>query len=134
MELINEPHAPKVTLDSLESYYKAGYDTVRMYCSDCYVIMSNRLGDASPTELLQFAGGLDGTVIDVHYYNLYTDDFKNMNVQQNIDYLNNKLAPHLRTLTQSNNPLVFVGKYSLFVIMAHYLLMILIAALMVDDL
>ena len=113
MELINEPHASEVTLDSLESYYKAGYDTVRKYSSDCYVIMSNRLGNASLTELLQFAGGLDGTVIDVHYYNLFTDYFKNLNAQQNIDYVNNQRASELRMLTQSNGPLVFIGKYSL---------------------
>lgn len=110
IELINEPVAPGVTLDTLQSYYKAGYDAVRKYTSSAYVIMSNRLGPADHKELLSFASGLSNVVIDVHYYNLFSDNFKSLNVQQNIDYVNNQRASDLGAITNSNGPLTFVGK------------------------
>ncbi|KAG0492897.1 hypothetical protein HPP92_006295 [Vanilla planifolia] len=69
IELINEPLALGVTLDSLERYYKAGYNAVRNH-TDAYVIMSNRLLTVDPTELVKFASGFARSVIDVHFYNL----------------------------------------------------------------
>ncbi|KAK7860502.1 hypothetical protein CFP56_036688 [Quercus suber] len=48
IELMNEPHAPEVTLDNLKSYYKSGYDAVRKYKPSAYVILSNQLGNADP--------------------------------------------------------------------------------------
>ncbi|XP_017700701.1 probable glucan 1,3-beta-glucosidase A isoform X1 [Phoenix dactylifera] len=110
IELINEPLAPGVTLDSLEKYYQAGYNTVRKYTSDAYVIMSNRLS-ADPTELLGFASGFQGSVIDAHYYNLFSNQFNGLTVQQNIDYINNNRANDLATITRSNGPLTFVGEW-----------------------
>ena len=107
---MNEPLAPGVTLDNLKHYYKAGYDTVRKYTPSAYVILSNRLGNADPKELLSFAGNLSNVVIDVHYYNLYSDEFSNMNVTQNIDYIYNQRASALKDVTTSNGPLSFVGK------------------------
>lgn len=111
IELINEPLAPGVTLDNLKKYYQAGYDAVRKYTSSAYVILSNRLGPADPKELLPFGRNLNRVVIDVHYYNLYSSMFNQMNVQQNIDYIYNQRASELSTVTTSNGPLSFVGKY-----------------------
>ena len=108
IELMNEPVAPGVTLDALTKYYKAGYDAVRKHTS-AYVILSNRLGPADSKELLSFASSLDCVVIDVHYYNLYDDKFKKMNVQLNINFINNQRSSDLSTLTLANDPLVFVG-------------------------
>ncbi|XP_072972855.1 probable glucan 1,3-beta-glucosidase A [Typha angustifolia] len=110
VELINEPLAPGVTLDSLEKYYQAGYNAVRKHTSTAYVIMSNRLS-ASSTELLQFASGFQGSVVDVHYYNLFSDVFSSLTVQQNIDFINNNRSADLSTVTVSNGPLVFVGEW-----------------------
>ncbi|XP_020257372.1 probable glucan 1,3-beta-glucosidase A [Asparagus officinalis] len=111
MELLNEPRAPGATLDTLKKYYQDAYNTVRKYTIDAYVIMCNRLS-ASPTELLQFASGLQGSVVDVHYYNLYTSNFNGLNVQQNIDYLNNNRSAELSTVDSSNgSPLVLVGEW-----------------------
>ncbi|XP_059433552.1 probable glucan 1,3-beta-glucosidase A [Corylus avellana] len=112
IELMNEPVAPGVTLDDLKNYYQAGYDAVRKYTSSAYVILSNRLGEADPKELLSFAGNLNLAVIDVHYYNLFSDMFNNMDVQQNIDYINNQRASDLQTVTTSNGPLTFVGEWT----------------------
>ncbi|CAB4313820.1 unnamed protein product [Prunus armeniaca] len=67
VELMNEPMAPGVNLDSLKNYYKAGYEAVRKHTSSAYVILSNRLGPADAKELLSFAGGLDRVAIDVHF-------------------------------------------------------------------
>ena len=86
---MNEPHAPWVTLENLKSYYKSGYDAMRKYKPSAYVILSNQVGNVDPKELLSFAGNFNHVVIDVHYYNLYSDEFSNMNVQQNIDYIKN---------------------------------------------
>lgn len=112
IELMNEPLAPGVTLDNLKNYYQAGYDAVRKYTSSAYVILSNRLGPADPTELLSFAGNLNRAVIDVHYYNLFSDSFSKKDVQQNIDYINNQRASDLKTVTTSNGPLSFVGEWT----------------------
>ncbi|GMY11317.1 probable glucan 1,3-beta-glucosidase A [Fagus crenata] len=112
IELMNEPLAPGVTLDNLKNYYKAGYDAVQKYTPSAYVILSNRLGNADPKELLSFAGNLSHVVIDVHYYNLYSDQFSNMNVQQNIDYIYNQRASALKAVTTSNGPLSFVGEWT----------------------
>ncbi|KAG2716587.1 hypothetical protein I3760_03G133600 [Carya illinoinensis] len=112
IELINEPLAPGVTLDNLKKYYQAGYDAVRKYTSSAYVILSNRLGPADPKELLPFGRNLNRVVIDVHYYNLYSNMFNQMNVQQNIDYIYNQRASELSTVTTSNGPLSFVGEWT----------------------
>lgn len=110
IELMNEPMAPGVNLDTLIKYYQAGYDAVRKHSENAYVILSNRLGPADSKELLSFASGLKRVVIDVHYYNLFSDSFNNMNPQQNIDYIYNQRASALTTVTTTNGPLSFVGK------------------------
>ncbi|THU45223.1 hypothetical protein C4D60_Mb02t15590 [Musa balbisiana] len=109
VELLNEPQV-SVPLDTLKNYYQAGYDAVRKHTTSAYVIMSNRL-NGSNTELLQFASGLSRSVVDVHYYNLYSDIFNNMTVQQNIDYVNNNRSSELSTIITANGPLVFVGEW-----------------------
>ncbi|KAK4428497.1 Glucan 1,3-beta-glucosidase [Sesamum alatum] len=112
IELMNEPLAPGVTFDSLRKYYKAGYDAVRAYTSTAYVILSNRLGEANHTELLPFAAGLNYSVIDVHYYNRYSDYFRSLNGQQNIDYVYKKRPKQLQEVTCPGGPLSFVGEWT----------------------
>ncbi|GLT68851.1 hypothetical protein SLA2020_410470 [Shorea laevis] len=112
IELMNEPTAPGVTLENLKSYYQKGYDAVRRHTSSAYVILSNRLGPADQKELLSFASGLSRVVLDVHYYSLFSDSFKNKNVQQNIDYIHNQRASDLTTVTTTNGPLSFVGEWT----------------------
>jgi hypothetical protein len=110
VELINEPLSPGVTLESLNKYYKAGYDAVRKHSSTTYVVMSNRLGPSEPKELFPLANGLMRCVIDVHYYNIFNDLFENMTAQQNIDFIYNNRSSELNFITTSNGPLTFVGK------------------------
>ena len=74
------------------------------------MILSNRLGPADSKELLSFASGLKRVVIDVHYYNLFSDSFNNMNPQQNIEYIYNQRDSALATVTTTNGPLSFIGK------------------------
>ncbi|PKA59481.1 hypothetical protein AXF42_Ash016505 [Apostasia shenzhenica] len=113
VELINEPLAPGVTLDSLKKFYKAGYDAVRKH-TNVYVIMSNRLGirDRDQKELIQFASGFSGSVIDVHYYNLFIPMFEDMSVQQNINYVEKYRSATLKSLMVPNGPLIFVGEWA----------------------
>ena len=84
IELMNEPKG--VNLDILKKYYKEAYDAVRKHSSSAYAIMSNPL-DADSKVILSFVKGFDRVVIDVHYYNLYSCKFNNMNAQQNIDFI-----------------------------------------------
>lgn len=111
--LLNEPRAPGVPVDTLKTYYKRGYDTVRKHSSSAYVIMCNRIGPADAKELFDINNGLTSTVVDVHYYNLYDDStFKSMSVQENIDYINNNRAQILQSLTSANGPLIYVGEWT----------------------
>ncbi|KAI9097597.1 hypothetical protein K1719_025368 [Acacia pycnantha] len=111
VELINEPLAPGVTLEMLSKYYKAGYEAVRRHSPTAYVVLSNRLGPSQPRELFPLASGLMGSVIDVHYYNLFSDVFDKMTVQQNIDYVRVNQSSSLTHITTSNGPLTFVGEW-----------------------
>ncbi|KAJ4767619.1 hypothetical protein LUZ62_077994 [Rhynchospora pubera] len=112
IELINEPWAPYVSLDRLTKYYRAGHQAVRKYTPNAYVILSNRLGHADRTELLQFAKDLDKSVIDVHYYNLYSDMFSSMTAQQNVDYVKNDRSKELSSIMVADGPSVFVGEWT----------------------
>lgn len=110
VELINEPLSPGASLESVNKYYKAGYDAVRKHSSAAYVVMSNRLGPMDPRELFPLTNGLRGSVIDVHYYNLFSDIFNGMTVKQNIDFVCTNRSAQLNQVTTSNDPLTFVGK------------------------
>ncbi|KAK1350217.1 putative glucan 1,3-beta-glucosidase A [Heracleum sosnowskyi] len=110
IELLNEPTAPGVSLDTVTKYYRDGYDVVRKHSSTTYVIMCNRLS-ADKTELLSLGSGLDRVVIDVHYYNLFAEFFDRMTVQQHIDYVNNNRSAELSTVNTSNGPLILVGEW-----------------------
>ncbi|KAF5940509.1 hypothetical protein HYC85_021676 [Camellia sinensis] len=111
VELMNEPLSPGASLDSLNKYYSAGYNVVRKYSSMTYVIMSNRLGAIDPQELFPIASSLEGSVIDIHYYNLFSNSFNNMSVQQNIDFIYNNRSAQLNQVTTSNEPLTFIGEW-----------------------
>ena len=67
IELMNEPQG--VNLESLKSYYQAGYDAVRKHTSSAYVIMSNPL-DRDSKVLLSFAGAFSrvANCQAPHYY------------------------------------------------------------------
>ncbi|KAG8642885.1 hypothetical protein MANES_12G137500v8 [Manihot esculenta] len=112
IELMNEPMAPGINLDILKKYYQAGYNAVRKHTQSAYVILSNRLGPADAKELLSFASTLNRVAIDVHYYNLFSDSFNNMNPQQNIDFVYNQRAGDLSAVTNANGPLSFVGEWT----------------------
>ncbi|XLR07129.1 hypothetical protein S83_035067, partial [Arachis hypogaea] len=104
VELMNEPSG--VNLDSLKNYYKQAYDAVRRYSQSAYVIMSNPL-DHDSKVLLSFVQHFNNVVIDVHYYNLYSDYFNSLNTQQNIDFIRNQRASDLSGVS-STNALSFV--------------------------
>ncbi|KAG8067580.1 hypothetical protein GUJ93_ZPchr0005g15241 [Zizania palustris] len=70
--------------------------------------LASRLGPANATELLQFAGGHPGAVVDVHYYTVFNDLFNNLTVQQNIDFVRSNFSGELTSVTTRNGPLTFV--------------------------
>ncbi|XP_050264422.1 probable glucan 1,3-beta-glucosidase A isoform X1 [Quercus robur] len=110
VELINEPRAPGASQESLNKYYKAGYEAVRKH-SNAYVVLSNRLGPADPREFLSLASGFMRSVIDVHYYNLFSSEFDSMTVQQNIDFVHTNRASRLNHVTTSNGPRILIGEW-----------------------
>ena len=97
---MNEPHAPGVTPNNLKNYYKSRYDAMRKYTPSAHMILLNQLGNSDPKEQLSFAGNFNHVVIDMHYYNLYSDEFSNMNVQ----------SYALKIVTTSNGPISFVNQ------------------------
>ncbi|KAJ9673784.1 hypothetical protein PVL29_023374 [Vitis rotundifolia] len=111
VELINEPLSPGATLEMVTKYYRAGYEAVRKHSLIAYVVMSNRLGPADSRELFPLTSGLNGAVIDIHYYNLFNDMFDDMTVQQNIDFVYTNRSAQLGLVTTSNGPLTFVGEW-----------------------
>ncbi|OMO94249.1 Glycoside hydrolase, family 5 [Corchorus olitorius] len=112
IELINEPRAPMVSLETLIKYYKAGYKAVRKHSSKVYVMLSNRLGATDPTELVPLARGLKGSVIDYHSYVLFSADFKNMTVPQILDFIRTNRSAELNLINKANGPLTFVGEWT----------------------
>uniref|UniRef100_A0A0E0B9N0 Uncharacterized protein n=1 Tax=Oryza glumipatula TaxID=40148 RepID=A0A0E0B9N0_9ORYZ len=112
IELLNEPWGPDVPLEKLKKYYEDAYNVVRKYTAKAYVIMSNRLAGESNTELLDFASRFPGAVIDVHYDNLFNDDtFKNLNVEQNIEFVKNSRKAEFSNINKQKSPLTFVGEW-----------------------
>ncbi|KAF7001848.1 hypothetical protein CFC21_017429 [Triticum aestivum] len=110
VELMNEPVAPGVSLDSLKTYYQQGYNAVRRHSLTAYVIMSNRLSGFS-LELLDFASQFDRVVLDMHYYALFDKKFDSFTVQDNIDYFNNFIASEINAINRPDGPLTFVGEW-----------------------
>ncbi|VAH02349.1 unnamed protein product [Triticum turgidum subsp. durum] len=81
VELMNEPVAPGVSLDSLKTYYQQGYNAVRR------------------------------VVLDMHYYALFDKKFDSFTVQDNIDYFNNFIASEINAINRPDGPLTFVGEW-----------------------
>ncbi|GJR32773.1 probable glucan 1,3-beta-glucosidase A [Tanacetum coccineum] len=108
VELINEPHASGVPVSVLNKYYDAGYKAVRKHAPNAFVILATRLsGDAK--EFFPLAKGMQKVVIDVHYYNLFSDIFNDMTVEQNINFIQTNRSNDLQDITTSDGPLTFVG-------------------------
>lgn len=110
IELLNEPSAPAVPLDTLISYYKQGYQIVRKHSSSAYVIICQRIGNADPMELYQANIGSHNLVLDLHFYNLFDTFFVNKSAEDNIQYIYKSREGQLQALNNSNGPLVFIGK------------------------
>ncbi|GFQ06696.1 glucan 1 3-beta-glucosidase a [Phtheirospermum japonicum] len=111
VELINEPTAPGVSLQTLTKFYKYGYDAVRKHSKTAYVVLSNRLGPSEPRELFNLTKGMTKAVIDVHYYNLFWDYYSTLTVDQNIEYVYTNRTAELKELTITNGPLILVGEW-----------------------
>ncbi|KAM7515740.1 hypothetical protein LguiA_005323 [Lonicera macranthoides] len=111
IELLNEPSAGEVPLDTLVSYYKQGYQIVRKYSTTAYVIICQRIGNADPFELYQANVGSYNLVVDLHYYNLFNDFFINKSSVENIQYIHKNRQAQLQALNSTNGPLVFIGEW-----------------------
>ncbi|GKD17780.1 probable glucan 1,3-beta-glucosidase A, partial [Tanacetum coccineum] len=107
--LLNEPRVPEVLRDKLIEYYEAGYEVVHRLAPDKFVILSSRIGGQ---QLFEVAKGKSNAVIDVHYYNLYTNKFSHMTIEEHINYIQNDCATKLKRITNPNGPLVFVGEWA----------------------
>ncbi|CAO2188615.1 unnamed protein product [Urochloa humidicola] len=111
IELLNEPSAAAVPLDTLVSYYKTGYQIVRSYSDTAYVIFCQRIGNADPMELYQAYLGATKTVVDLHYYNLFDPYFETLNATENIQFIYKNRLPQVQSLNRANGPLVFIGEW-----------------------
>lgn len=111
IELLNEPSAGAVPLDTLVSYYKRGYKIVRSYSETAYVIFCQRIGNADPMELYQADLGPTNTVVDLHYYNLFDPYYEKLNATDNIRFVYKDRLPQVQALNGANGPLVFIGEW-----------------------
>ncbi|KAL2468066.1 putative glucan 1 [Forsythia ovata] len=111
VELINEPLASRVSLETVTKFYRAGYDAVRKHSQTAYVVLSDRLGSGNVKELFPIASGFSRSVIDVHYYNLFSSIFDNLTVEQNIEYVYNNRTRELNDILTSNGPLILIGEW-----------------------
>ncbi|KAI4325677.1 hypothetical protein MLD38_031055 [Melastoma candidum] len=111
IELLNEPSAAAVPLDTLVSYYKQGYEVVRKYSATTYVIVCQRIGNADPLELYQANIGLHNIVVDLHFYNLFDPFFANMSSGDNIQFIYKSREAQIQALNSTNGPLVFIGEW-----------------------
>ncbi|KAM1426867.1 hypothetical protein PS1_019351 [Malus domestica] len=111
IELLNEPSAAAVPLDTLVSYYKQGYQIVRKYSSAAYVIVCQRIGNADPLELYQANIGSHHLVVDLHYYNLFDNFFVNMSAVDNMQFIYKSREAQLQALNSANGPLVLIGEW-----------------------
>ncbi|XP_076938829.1 glucan 1,3-beta-glucosidase-like [Bidens hawaiensis] len=113
IELLNEPSAATVPLDTLISYYKQGYQIIRKHSSTAYVIICQRIGNADPLELYKANIGPSNLVLDLHYYNLFDNYFVNKTATENIQFIFKNRQPQLQAFNDSNGPLIFIGKFVL---------------------
>ncbi|XP_030499819.2 probable glucan 1,3-beta-glucosidase A [Cannabis sativa] len=111
IELLNEPSAATVPLDTLVSYYRQGYQIVRKYSASSYVIVCQRIGNADPLELYQANIGSHNLVVDLHYYNLFDTFFVNMSSWDNIQFIYKSREAQLQALNNANGPLIFIGEW-----------------------
>ncbi|KAI3879216.1 hypothetical protein MKW98_028783 [Papaver atlanticum] len=114
IELLNEPHAPQISLDVLKPYYLKAYEIVRKYSLDtAYVIICQRLNTLHSFEIYNAneLKGLSNLVVDFHFYNLYTDFFKNISPSESIQYINKQRRQQVDSLNAANGPIVFVGEW-----------------------
>ncbi|KAK9037732.1 hypothetical protein V6N11_022634 [Hibiscus sabdariffa] len=111
IELLNEPSAAEVSLDTLVSYYKQGYEVVRKYSPSAYVIICQRIGNADPLELYQAGIGSHNLVVDLHYYNLFDTFFVNLSAIDNIQFIYKSREAQLQALNGANGPLIFIGEW-----------------------
>ncbi|KAL4379284.1 hypothetical protein GQ457_02G016600 [Hibiscus cannabinus] len=111
IELLNEPSAAEVPLDTLVSYYKQGYEVVRKYSPSAYVIICQRIGNADPLELYQAGIGSHNLVVDLHYYNLFDTFFVNLSAIDNIQFIYKSREAQLQALNGANGPLIFIGEW-----------------------
>ncbi|GMI67924.1 hypothetical protein HRI_000461700 [Hibiscus trionum] len=111
IELLNEPSAAEVPLDTLVSYYKQGYEAVRKHSPSAYVIICQRIGNADPLELYQADIGSHNLVVDLHYYNLFDTFFVNLSDIDNIQFIYKSREAQLQALNGANGPLIFIGEW-----------------------
>ena len=112
IELLNEPQEADVPLDTLKDYYKRGYQIIRKYSADTYVVLCQLLG-AKANAFVDLGTGFSNAILDLHYYNVFGSPFGTLSVQENIDYVNNTRRDEIESLNQDGNGLLtFIGTWA----------------------
>ncbi|KAI6687702.1 hypothetical protein NL676_024530 [Syzygium grande] len=109
VDLLNEPLAEILPLETVTKYYRAGHNAVRKHSPTAYVIMSRVLGASGPELLLPIASSLDKTVVDTHNYVLFRTKFDT--IQDNLDFIYKDKRAQLDRLATPDGPLTFVGEW-----------------------
>ncbi|KAL5706965.1 hypothetical protein ACHQM5_025070 [Ranunculus cassubicifolius] len=67
ISFLNNPNASLIPLDVLVSYYSKGYQIVRNYSSTAYVIITQRIGNTDPKELIRANISSTNLVLEIHF-------------------------------------------------------------------
>ncbi|KAL5731850.1 hypothetical protein ACHQM5_004540 [Ranunculus cassubicifolius] len=107
ISFLNNPNASLIPLDVLVSYYSKGYQIVRNYSSTAYVIITQRIGNTDPKELIRANIGSTNLVLEIHFD---SDNLTaNSSVADNINAVRKHQRAHLEDMNSANGPLIFVG-------------------------
>ncbi|MCL7031800.1 hypothetical protein MKW94_015870 [Papaver nudicaule] len=110
IDLLNNPLSPEIPFDTLQKYYKEGYDIVRKHSSTAYVILCQLDGPEKPADLYKANIGKSKVVVDLHYFHVL-QSFEKISPQENIEYLYNIRKTEMDSLNAANGPLVFIGEW-----------------------
>ncbi|KAE8693258.1 hypothetical protein F3Y22_tig00110814pilonHSYRG00159 [Hibiscus syriacus] len=99
LKVIVDLHAVKASQNgNLNVEYNSLTDGGRPVHNKCICDPIGSIGNADPRELYSLAVSMNRVAIDVHYYNLFSDNFRSLTPQQNIDYINTQRASDLGRL------------------------------------
>ena len=113
IELLNEP-LESIPLLKLSEYYYKAYENIRKINKDVVILMSDSFRGHSieaETFIPKLSPNITGVMIDIHNYQCFDEEDKNLTTEGHLDKVNNEWEKMVKTLSLNN--LVVTGEWSL---------------------